>query len=131
MDREEIRGLLERINDAWLKGPVEQIPAVLGECFGDGMVIKGPGFQTMGEGKEVCIQGYVDFVRQAAVRECTFSEPEIHISGDTAVATYLWHMTYELSGDRYKESGHDVFVFGRVAGRWLAVWRAMLPETQE
>jgi hypothetical protein len=54
-------------------------------------------------------------------------EPDVDIFGDTAIAVYAWNMTYELSGLEYRESGHDVFVFNRDQGRWLAVWRVMLP----
>ena len=126
-DREEIRLLLNKINDAWLAGPPDGIPGVLNECFSADMVIKGPSFQAMGRGKEACVKSYVDFVRQARVRSCTLSEPEIDHFGDTAIATYSWEMTYELDGHEYHNSGHDLFVLSRVEGRWLAVWRAMLP----
>ena len=126
-DREEIRLLLNKINDAWLKGPPEKLAEALSDCFHDGIVIKGPGFQAMGRGKEPCVKSYVDFVRQARVRSCTLSEPEIDHFGDTAIATYSWEMTYELDGHEYHDSGHDLFVLSRVEGRWLAVWRAMLP----
>ena len=126
-DREEIRLLLNKINDAWLAGPPDGIPGVLNECFSADMVIRGPGFQAMGRGKEACVKSYVDFVRQARVRNCTLSEPEIDGFGDTAIATYSWEMTYELHGHEYHDSGHDLFVLARVEGRWLAVWPAMLP----
>jgi len=126
-DREEIRLLLNKINDAWLAGPPDGIPGVLNECFSADMVIRGPGFQAMGRGKEACVKSYVDFVRQARVRNCTLSEPEIDGFGDTAIATYSWEMTYELDGHEYHDSGHDLFVLSRMEGRWLAVWRAMLP----
>ena len=126
-DREEIRLLLNKINDAWLAGPPDGIPGVLNECFSADMVIRGPGFQAMGRGKEACVKSYVDFVRQARVRSCTLSEPEIDHFGDTAIAAYSWEMTYELDGHEYHDSGHDLFVLSRVEGRWLAVWRAMLP----
>jgi hypothetical protein len=45
------------------------------------------------------------------------------------VATYDWEMTYELAGNANHETGHDIFVFSfsRAAGRWLAVWRLLLP----
>ena len=126
-DREEIRLLLNKINDAWLAGPPDGIPGVLNECFSADMVIRGPGFQAMGRGKEACVKSYVDFVRQAKVRSCTLSEPEIDHFGDTAIAAYSWEMTYELDGHEYHDSGHDLFVLARVEGRWLAVWRALLP----
>jgi|SRR5436190_4834569 len=124
---EEIRLLLKRINDAWLQGRPEAIVATLNDCFHDGIVIKGPSFQTLGRGKEACVQSYVDFVRQAVIKKCELSDPVIDQSGDTAIATYAWEMTYELEGREYHESGHDLFVLARVEGRWQAIWRAMFP----
>jgi hypothetical protein len=32
-------------------------------------------------------------------------------------------MDWEMEDERHAESGRDVFVFSRVAGRWLAAWR--------
>jgi hypothetical protein len=126
-DEESVRELVARINDAWLKGRPEDIPSALDGCFHEQMTIKGPDFQTIGSGKEACIRSYSDFLQQASVRECTLSEPDVEVVGDTAIASYSWKMTYELSGQEYRESGHDLFVFTRDQGRWLAVWRALLP----
>jgi ketosteroid isomerase-like protein len=70
---------------------------------------------------------YVDFVRAAAVKECTLDEPTIHVAGDTAVATCRWSMRWERDGRESTESGFDVFAFTRAEGRWLACWRALLP----
>jgi hypothetical protein len=130
-DQEEIRLLLNQINNAWLKGAPDELPGLLKECFHDGMVIKGPGFQEMGRGKEVCVRSYMDFLRQAAVRQCTLSDPDIDLCGDTAVATYSWEMTYAMNGQDYHESGHDLFVLTRAEGRWRAFWRATLPSPQQ
>ena len=47
---------------------------------------------------------------------------------DTATATYPWKLVYELDGHTYNETGYDVFVFVRRKGRWLATWRAMVPQ---
>ena len=126
-DAETVRELVTRINDAWLKGRAEDIPSALDACFHERITIKGPDFQTVGNGKEACIRSYSDFLQQATVRDCTLSDPDIEVVGDTAVAAYSWNMTYELSGQEYRESGREVFVFTRDQGRWLAVWRAMLP----
>lgn len=126
-NEQAIRELVGRINNAWLKGRAEDIPSELDGCFHTQMTIKGPDFQTMGKGKEACIRSYTDFLQQASVRECTLSEPEVDLFGDTAIAVYSWNMTYELSGQEYRESGRDVLVFTQYQGRWLAVWRVMLP----
>ncbi|HMK31586.1 MAG TPA: nuclear transport factor 2 family protein [Terriglobales bacterium] len=126
-DHQQIRLLLSKINDAWLRGGPEDIPLALNSCFHSDIRIKGPGFQEMATGKEACIRSYQEFLRQAQIRGCTLSEPAIDVYGDTAVATLRWDMTYALNGQEFSESGHDLFVFARIAGQWLAAWRAMLP----
>jgi len=119
---EEIKSLLRKINDAWLNGN----PDELTEYFHEDMVMKGPDFQTVGKGRETCVQGYKDFLNMAVVKNYEESEPDINAWGNTAVATLPWLMTYELNGQNYTESGHDTFVFTRENGEWLAVWRVLL-----
>ena len=126
-DKQQIAALLQRINDAWLKGRREDIPAALEDCFEDRMLIKGPGMVTLSEGRAAAARSYSDFLQQAKVRECTLGEPEIQVVGGAAVATYGWTMTYELDGQEYTESGFDVFAFSRMGGVWKAIWRALLP----
>jgi hypothetical protein len=36
-------------------------------------------------------------------------------------------MAYEMRGEVHKDSGYDLFVFSREKGKWLAVWRTILP----
>ncbi len=126
-DIQAVRQLLERINNAWLQGPPDAIPAALEECFHDRIVMQGPNFQNLAEGKAALIQSYVDFVRNAVVRDCKLEPPSVHAAGDTAVATFRWTMTYEIQGKESTESGYDIFAFTRSGGRWQACWRAMLP----
>jgi hypothetical protein len=78
-------------------------------------------------GKAACAKSYQDFLNQAKIRNCKLAEPLIDVAGDTAVAACAWEMTYELNGQTYSESGHDLFVFNRDQGKWLAVWRTLLP----
>lgn len=127
MDEDEIRTLIQSMNDAWLRGPVEEMPARLDACFHDDIVIRGADLGVAGRGKDACIQSYVDFVQQADIRECTIESPEIDLAGDSAAAVYSWEMTYEMDGQEYSEAGADVLMLARVDGRWLITWRAMLP----
>lgn len=128
--RKEVRLLLKKINNAWLKGRPDKLSDVPKDCFHKDVVIKGPGFQQLAEGNDACTKSYNDFIHQATVRECKLSEPDIDLWGNTAVATYSWEMTYEMNGQDHHESGYDLFVFARARGRWRAVWRAMLPSVQ-
>jgi ketosteroid isomerase-like protein len=130
-DRNQVRLVLEKINEAWSKGNPESIPGKLSSSFHDAMVIRGPNFQELSRGRQACVQSYKDFLDQARVHQCKLSEPQIDVAGDTAVATHAWEMTYEQMGETYEESGHDLFVFTRANGKWLAAWRVMLPSPPE
>jgi len=129
VDEQLIRELIDYMNNAWLQGAIEELPAALDACFHDQMVIRGADLQIASAGKDACIQSYLDFVSQAAIRECTLEEPTIDLAGDSAVAVYSWDMTYDMAGQTYEESGTDVLMLARVLGRWLITWRAMLPNT--
>jgi len=127
VDEQEIRELIRAMNDAWLGLPAEEIPAALGGCFHDHMVIRGADLTVTARGKDACIQSYVDFVQQVVIHECTLEDPEIDLAGDSAAAVYNWEMTYELGAQEYHEAGADVLMLARTDGRWLVTWRLMLP----
>ncbi len=87
-DRKQIRSLLTRINEAWLKGYTEG----LNECFHNDVVVKGPDFQEMARGREACVRSYGDFVRLATAREFKASEPVIDLFGNIAVTSCPWEI---------------------------------------
>jgi hypothetical protein len=124
-----VRDVVNRINDAWSKLRGEAMTAALNECFADEMVIRGPGFAFLGKGRDFAVKSYQSFVSQAEVKSLSLDEPEIDVAGETAIGQYNWTMTYVLNGQEYTEQGHDVFVFAKRGKRWLAVWRALLPDT--
>lgn len=95
------------------------------------MVIKGCDFETLAEGREACVRSYVDFIEQATISAFQQGQADVRVIGDTAVASYAWDITYTLEGKEFTEQGHDVFVFNRANGKWLAIWRAMLPDSTD
>jgi len=119
---EEIRLILQQINNAWYSGN----PDELNEFFHFDIVMKGPCFQTIARGRDACIQSYKDFLTQCTIKDYQQSEPDIDVWGDTAVSIVPWTMTYVLNGEEYTESGFDVFTFARHEGKWLAVWRTLV-----
>ena len=121
--KEEIKGLLQKINEAWLKGD----PDDLMEYFHEDLVIMSPDLQRMGEGKTACIQSYKDFVAQAVLHEYKEYDHTIDVWGDTAVSIYAFDVTYEMKGQTHRETGHDIFVYNREDSRWLVVWRMVIP----
>jgi Domain of unknown function (DUF4440) len=126
----EIRDLVQTINDSWLSNKPKEVSKVPADCFHQDMVIKGCDLKTMAKGREECVRSYAGFIEQAKVGAFSQDEPDIQITGDTAIATYGWTIMYTLEGKEYTEPGHDIFVFQRVEGKWLAVWRAMLTQME-
>jgi hypothetical protein len=123
-----VRDVLSRINEAWSKLRGDAMTAALNECFAEEIVMRGPGFIFLGKGRDLAVRSYHDFVNQAEVKNFSVDEPQIDVAGETATAQYKWTMTYVLNEREYTERGYDVFVFARRDKKWLAVWRAMLPE---
>ncbi|UCC39332.1 MAG: nuclear transport factor 2 family protein [Candidatus Aminicenantes bacterium] len=124
--REEIRELLSNISKAWTKGHPEELEGF----FHEEMVITGPGFKGGGRGKSECVKSYKDFITHATIREVKESEHMIDVWGSTAVASYRFEIDYEVGGERHNDAGHDLFVFAREGGKWLAVWRTIIPLSQ-
>jgi len=130
-DQQAIRDLIDRMNRAWLEGPVEEMAAELDACFHPAIVIRGGDLQVNAAGKELCIQSYIDFLATAVVHRCMIDAPEIDLAGDTAIAVYGWEMTYETEGQTYEEAGSDILALARFDVGWLITWRAMLPSFSE
>jgi len=126
-EREEIRRILKKINDAWVKGPSED----LAEYFHEDMVIAGPGLEESGKGRPACTASYEEFTRVAAIKDFEESELNIHIWNDTAVAHYKFTIAYEMEGRDHLDSGCDLFVFNKSEGKWIAVWRTILPGNRD
>ena len=51
---------------------------------------------------------------------------QVDVAGDTAVVTFRYDMLYERSGQRYRSTGRDLWVFQKQGRGWIAVWRTML-----
>jgi uncharacterized protein (TIGR02246 family) len=119
---DEIRELITRLNETWMKGQ----PGGLASFFREDIVIVPPGFAQRTEGRDACVASYEEFCSQAAILDLKLAEPMIDVFGDTAVATYAFEITYEMGGERFKDSGRDLFVFIRQNDLWQAVWRTMI-----
>ena len=121
-----IRKQLIRINQAWQHLRGEAMTSTLNECFAEDVTMRGPNFVFLSKGRQFAVQSYKDFVAQAEIKTFETEVPSVDISGDSAIATYAWQMTYSLAGQEYTEQGHDLFVFSRRSGHWLVIWRTLL-----
>jgi len=122
-DGEAIRQALRGITAAWREGRPEDLRAF----FHEDIVTVLPGLQVRVAGREPCVQSYRDFLAAATVQDYREAEPAVDVWGDTAVTTCRWEMAWEMNGQPCREAGHELFVFTRTAGRWLAVWRTLVP----
>ena len=120
--REDAAAAMRLINKAWLDGRVEDLaPMVHSEIV---MVI--PGFAGRIQGREDFLAGFRDFRQNAAIQEFREHDHQVDVAGDTAVVTFRYDMIYERSGERYRSTGRDLWVFQKQNSAWIAVWRTML-----
>jgi uncharacterized protein (TIGR02246 family) len=123
----EAAAAMDRINRAWL----ERRPADLSPLFHPDVTMALPGFGGRVQGRDAMAAGFEDFCRNAVVHDYRESNRGIDVVGDTAVVTFQYEMVYERSGQRYRATGRDLWVFARPGGAWLAVWRAMLDAEEQ
>jgi hypothetical protein len=95
------------------------------------MVIVDSEFRERGRGRGGCGKSYADFCGQATIHDFKELTPVIDVFGDTAIATYPFEITFEMSGETFGEAGRDLFVLVREDRKWWVAWRAMLPAPNE
>ena len=121
-ERENAATAMRRINQAWLKGRVQDLaPLVHPE-----IVMVFPGFTGTVQGREEFLAGFSDFCLNAAIREFREHDYQVDVAGDTAVVTFRYEMVYERAGKAYRCTGRDLWVFQKQDDTWIGVWRAML-----
>jgi hypothetical protein len=46
-----------------------------------------------------------------------------------AIVYYRYNTKWEMEGETFSEKGNDVMVLGRYEGKWLLIWRTLIPLT--
>ena len=120
--REDAAKAMRQINRAWLDGQVPDLaPLVHSE-----IVMVFPDFTGRIQGREEFLAGFRDFLQNSTIQEFREHDHQVDVAGDTAVITFRYDMVYQRSGERYRATGRDLWVFQKQGGAWIAVWRAML-----
>jgi hypothetical protein len=122
----EVTAVLDRINRAWL----DRRPADLVPLFHPALTMVFPGFRGRAEGRAANVAGFEDFCTHATVHEYRETDRQVDVADSTAVVSFAFEMVYERGGKRNRATGRDLWVFTRLGGAWLAVWRTM-PELAE
>jgi hypothetical protein len=117
----EVHYTLSEINKAWRAGnPKEMAPYLHPE-----IVMKFPGFKGEIIGRENFLSGFVEFCTNAKVLEYSESDEQINIIDNCAIISFQFEMLYERTSYRERSEGRDLWIFNRIPGKWLAVWRTM------
>lgn len=124
----QIGELLDRVHRAWLFERGEALANTLRDCFAEDVVVRGPGFALLGQGLDFAVSTYVNFAAECTLNDVRCEEIEVDLFGDTAVAQYGWTIVFEREGREFTESGHEMLTLMRRDGRWVIVWRTILPD---
>ena len=120
--QEAVIATIRRINRLWLGGQVED----LGPMVHPEVVMVFPGFTGRMQGRQEFLAGFQDFCENAKVQEFHDHDYQSDVAGNVAAATFQFEMIYERSGERYRSTGRDLWIFQSQGDNWIAVWRTML-----
>lgn len=124
--KNEIRQTVEGINEASRKGDIEAIKSF---CHKD-VVIVPPGFTQRAEGRDTYLKSVADFCETGTVLEYKMLSMKIDVFGDVAVVYYRYNTKWEMEGETFSEKGNDVMVLIHIEGKWLLIWRTLVPLAQ-
>ena len=116
-----VRVAIARINAGWRDRRYDD----LSQMFAEDMVFTLPGFSGRLEGREAIVASYREFMERITLTAYREDGLVVDVWGDVAVGCYRWDMAWFAGGVPNHETGHDVFVFRRTNGLWLATWRTM------
>jgi ketosteroid isomerase-like protein len=120
--KRRVEATIREINRAWREGRVDDLAA----WIHPDIVTVVPGFAARVRGSADFLRGFKDFCENATILEFDEHDSRVDRIGHTAVAAFRFEMLYERSGQRYRATGRDLWVFEEREGAWLAVWRTML-----
>lgn len=120
--RERIWQLVRAANDAWTSGR----PSDTAPLFHPSVVMLSTSGEVLVEGREAMVGSFVQYCERARTHSFEELEPDVRVFGDTAIVTYVFDVEYEIDGQRHRERGRELLVFGRDEDTWRAVSRQQL-----
>jgi hypothetical protein len=100
---------MSRINQVRLYGDIADLEPMMHPD----VVMVFPDFTGAVRGRNELIAGFHDFCNRASIQE--FREVDRRVD-----------VAYERSGERFRATGRDLWVFQKQSDAWIAVWRTML-----
>lgn len=121
-DGEEIWALIDRSNDAWMSGR----PAETAALYAEDAVQVAPGLDAEITGRDAIVDTYEQFVAQASVERFVVTRRSLTWLGDTAVAAYVFDITYTIGDASHDERGQEILVLRRGESGWRVRWRTQV-----
>ncbi len=121
-DRDGIWALIDRCNDAWTSGRPSEVAAL----HADDAVLVAPDVVDTIIGRDAITDTYIQFVRTATVDRFDVTRRSLHRFGDTAVAAYLFEVTYTIDSTTHNERGEEILVLRRHDSGWKVSWRTQV-----
>jgi uncharacterized protein (TIGR02246 family) len=121
-DRHEIWTLIDQCNDAWTSSR----PSDVAVLYAEDAVLVAPGVADTIIGRDAIVDTYVQFVRTATVDRFDVTRRSLNRFGDTAVATYVFDITYTTGEATHHERGEEILVLHRHESGWKVSWRTQV-----
>jgi hypothetical protein len=117
--------LVRAINAAWVEGRAAE---ALPQLFGEEAVIVGPDLSRLAEGRDACVESYVQFAGEIDLTEFEEFDHRLDDFGAAAVIDYGYRAVYLREGEELTDYGRDVIVAVRSEDGWQATWRMARPD---
>jgi ketosteroid isomerase-like protein len=124
--KNEIRQTVERINEASRRGDIETLKHL---CHKD-VVIVPPGFDRRAEGRDTYLKSVEDFCAIGTFLEYKELSMKIDVFGSVAIVYYNYETKWEMESKTFSETGNVVMVLSSNDGKWLMIWRTLIPLAQ-
>lgn len=124
--KNEIRQTVEEINKASRTGNIKALKQF---CHKDVVVVP-PGFVQRAEGRDTYLKSVEDFCAKGTFLEYKELSMNIDVFGDVAIVYFGYETKWEMEGKTFSEAGNNVMVLSRNEGKWLLIWRTLIPIAQ-
>lgn len=117
----EIWQKVQASNRAWREGRPEDVAALFDESAV--VVVQG---EVKARGRAAIVQSYVDYCQHVVTHAFEELEHSVEVFGETAAASYLFAVRYEMGGVVHSERGQEILLFQRRDGNWRVFWRTQI-----
>jgi ketosteroid isomerase-like protein len=121
-DTDQITGVIRSLSQAWRERQFDRLEPL----FAEAIVFQDSEGHRLLEGKAACIQSYRDFMGVAKVLGYEEDEPDLIPFAGFVIATYRWHIDYEMNGSKLHDEGCDWLALAKQDRTWRINWRLSL-----